>query len=223
MLYSYDDTLKIILRIYEYLQLRQKAQPRTLKMYDKKHRASVVSFMAKLPPSAGADFIWEFLLFQFYTYSRQDQELRPMPNWFMGDEAWRRWREYDEGMKWHAQQWAAEKKLENPVKAKTYKPVSEDTLRKERYRMSRISGPNFCGAKYGDSPYNPKDAMCVTCPFEKDCAVLYGEKDSEGRNLYQTLQDIPVEQEEMDYLLSNRVRTRATITVKPKYGNAEDE
>ena len=97
MLYSYDDTLKIILRIYEYLQLRVKAQPRTLKMYSQRHRNSVVAFMEKLPPSAGADFIWEFFVFQFYIYQDQDQILRPMPVWFMGDEAWRRWREYDEG------------------------------------------------------------------------------------------------------------------------------
>lgn len=85
-------------------------------------------------------------MFQFYIYQDQDQILRPMPVWFMGDEAWRRWREYDEGARWHAKQWASEKHLENPVKSKSYKSVSEDTLRKERYRMSRISGANYCGA-----------------------------------------------------------------------------
>ena len=94
MLYSYNETLKIILRIYEYLQMRMKEQPRTLKMNKPLHRSAVVSFMETLPPTAGADFIWNFLLFQFYVFVGQDHERKPMPSWFMGKEAWRRWSEY---------------------------------------------------------------------------------------------------------------------------------
>ena len=74
MLYSYNETLKIILRIYEYLQMRMKEQPRTLKMNKPLHRSAVVSFMETLPPTAGADFIWNFLLFQFYVFVGQDHE-----------------------------------------------------------------------------------------------------------------------------------------------------
>lgn len=223
MLYSYDDTLKIILRIYEYLQLRVKAQPRTLKMYSQRHRNSVVAFMEKLPPSAGADFIWEFFVFQFYIYQDQDQILRPMPVWFMGDEAWRRWREYDEGARWHAKQWASEKHLENPVKSKSYKSVSEDTLRKERYRMSRISGANYCGAKYGDSPYDSTDVMCTTCPFEKDCIVLYGDKNKDGKNLFQALQDIPVTENDGKHLRGVKVKSRIIVAKERNYGETDNE
>jgi hypothetical protein len=53
--------------------------------------------------------------------------------------------------------------------------------------MSRISGANYCGAKYGDSPYDSTDVMCTTCPFEKDCIVLYGDKNKDGKNLFQVL------------------------------------
>lgn len=179
--------------------------------------------MEKLPPSAGADFIWEFFVFQFYIYQDQDQILRPMPVWFMGDEAWRRWREYDEGARWHAKQWASEKHLENPVKSKSYKSVSEDTLRKERYRMSRISGANYCGAKYGDSPYDSTDVMCTTCPFEKDCIVLYGDKNKDGKNLFQALQDIPVTENEGKHLRGVKVKSRIIVAKERNYGETDNE
>lgn len=222
MLYDYDDTLKIILRIYEYLQLRVKPQPRTLKMYSQRHRNAVVAFMEKLPPSAGADFIWDFLVFQFYTYQSQDQILKPMPVWFMGDEAWRRWNQYDEGARWHAKQWASEKQLANPVKAKSYKPINEDALRKERYRMSRISGANYCGAKYGDSPYDPEDEICATCPFEKDCWVLYGSTNENGENLFQALQNVPVTDEERKHFKGVKIKNRVIVPKERNYGATSD-
>lgn len=222
MLYSYDDTFKIILRIYEYLQLRARIQPRMIKLYSQTHRNSVVSFMEKLPPSAGADFIWEFLLFQFYVYSTQDQELRPLPVWFMGKEAWRRWREYDDGARWHTHQWAAEKHLENPVKSKNYRNVEEDVLRNERLRMSRISGANFCVAKYGETPYNSADEICNTCPFEKGCITLFGDTDQKGKNLFQTLQDIPITPEEQQHMLGKRIKTRSIKPVE-RYGTTDNE
>lgn len=189
MLYSYNETLKIILRIYEYLQMRMKEQPRTLKMNKPLHRSAVVSFMETLPPTAGADFIWNFLLFQFYVFVGQDHERKPMPSWFMGKEAWRRWNEYSDEAKWHARDWAREKKLVNPVKTNTYEAVSDDVFRRERLRMSRISGPNFCEAKFGSSPYNHKDEICYTCPFEKDCKMLFGTKDSSGKSLYEQISE----------------------------------
>lgn len=65
MLYSYDDTLKIILRIYEYLQLRVKAQPRTLKMYSQRHRNSVVAFMENYHQAQGLTLYGSSLCFNF--------------------------------------------------------------------------------------------------------------------------------------------------------------
>ena len=121
MLYDYSTSLKIVLRIYEYLQVRAtKIQPRTIKMNKPLHRSTVVSFLGSLPPSAGADFIWDFLLFQFHVYSYQEHELKPMPSWFMGKEAWKRWKEYSEEAKWHAKEWAREKGLKNPVASTNY-------------------------------------------------------------------------------------------------------
>ena len=184
MIYSYDDTLKIFLRIYEYLSLKVKDMPCSVKLWKPKHREAIVSFLEKLPPSAGVDFIWEFLVFQFYVYSEQKHNRRPLPVWFIGAEAWERWASYNRGANYHAQQWAVQRKLENPVKMKSYTPVREEALRRERYRMSRISGPNFCGAKYGDYPYDEEDLMCIRCPFKKECEVLFL-PDSDGVNLFQ--------------------------------------
>lgn len=190
MLYDYNTSLKIVLRIYEYLQVRAtKVQPRTIKMNKPLHRSTVVSFLGSLPPSAGADFIWDFLLFQFHVYSSQEHELKPMPSWFMGKEAWKRWKEYSGEAKWHAKEWAREKGLKNPVASTNYQPVSDDVFRRERLRMSRISGPNFCAAKFGDNPYNPKDEICYTCPFEKDCKMLFGTKDASGKSLYEQISE----------------------------------
>lgn len=220
MIYSYDDTLKIFLRIYEYLQVNAtREMPCSVKMDKPKHRAAVVSFLEKLPSSAGVDFIWEFLILQFYTYSTQVHDRRPLPVWFIGVEAWIRWRDYDEGAKWHAHEWAVSRKLENPVKSKTFIPVSEDALRRERLRMSRISGPNFCGMKYGDNPYNSEDIMCIKCPFTKDCEALYGHPDKKGKNLFQQLQSIPRSDEETKQLLGSRVN----VLPKTHFENYGDE
>ena len=58
-----------------------------------------------------------------FDYVGQDHERKPMPSWFMGKEAWRRWNEYSDEAKWHARDWAREKKLVNPVKTNTYEAV----------------------------------------------------------------------------------------------------
>lgn len=211
MLYSYDETFKIILRIYEYLQFRVHPQPRIMKMYLPTHREAVINFMINLPPNAGADFIWEFMLFQFYIYANQDQFVRPMPVWFIGKAAWERWENYDEGAKWHVRQWANERRFANPVKTKNFLPLTDEVLRKERYRMSRISGPNFCGAKYGENPYNSEDMMCINCPFKKDCKILYGKCLGEDKNLFQRLQEVKVTEEEKKQLMGQRIKLRARL------------
>lgn len=188
MIYSFEETLSIFLRIYGYLQINAaKKMPCSVKMEKPRHKTVVFSFIEKLPPDSGVDFIWEFLLFQFYFYSTQVHERRPLPGWFIGKEAWKRWNEYDEGSHYHVHEWARERGLKNPVKSREFINVTEDSLRKERLRMSRISGPNFCGMKYGDAPYDPKDEMCITCPFKNDCRVIYGEQDEQGKNLFQRL------------------------------------
>lgn len=208
MLYDYNTSLKIVLRIYEYLQVRAtKVQPRTIKMNKPLHRSTVVSFLGSLPPSAGADFIWDFLLFQFHVYSYQEHELKPMPSWFMGKEAWKRWKEYSEEAKWHAKEWAREKGLKNPVASTNYQPVSDDVFRRERLRMSRISGPNFCAAKFGDNPYNPDDDICYSCPFKKDCEMLFV-KDKSGKNLYQKASEADKSGEELKQLNGTHVTLR---------------
>lgn len=186
MIYSYDETLKIFLRIYEYLQMKVKDMPCSVKLWKPKHREAVVSFLEKLPPSAGADFIWEFLVFQFYVYSEQKHDRRPLPVWFIGKEAWERWKNYNKGAVYYAREWMAKHKLENPVKQKDFRPLSEEVLRRERYRMSRISGPNFCCEKYGENPYLPEDLMCIKCPFRKDCEALFT-PDNDGKNLFQKI------------------------------------
>lgn len=211
MLYSYDETFKIILRIYEYLQFRVKPQPKMIKLYLQAHRDALINFMIKLPPSAGADFVWEFMLFQFYIYSSQNQALRPLPVWFMGKAAWERWETYDEGAKWHVQKWAAERHFLNPVKPNKFVNVAEEVLRKERYRMSRISGPNFCGAKYGDEPYDASDVMCLQCPFKKDCELLYTKIEGEEENLFQSLKEIPITKSERVQLLGQQIKIRKRL------------
>ena len=189
MIYDYETSINIILRIYEYLQIKAtREMPRTIKMDKPRHRDAVISFLQSIPPTGGVDFVWEFLTFQFYVYAHQDHQLRPMPVWFMGKEAWRRWAEYDDGIKFYVHKWVTERSLKNPVKSDTYKPVSAEILRKERDRMSRITGPNFCQAKYGSNPYNPDDVMCNECPFKKDCELLFATRNKLGESLFEEVE-----------------------------------
>lgn len=183
MLYGYDDTQKIVLLIYEYLQSKLKKQPRTIKLFKPAHEKAVKTYINNLPSTAGADFIWEFFLFQFYTFNFQDQSRKPMPSWFMGKESWNRWRGYTKGARYYVHGWARENKLENPAKSRKFKPVSEDVFMRERKRMSRLAGADFCAPKYGDNPYDPTDEMCYTCPFKSSCEVLFG---GEGETVYKT-------------------------------------
>lgn len=220
MLYDYNTSLKITLRIYEYLQVRAtKVQPRTIKMNKPLHCSMVISFLEMLPPSAGADFIWDFLLFQFNVYASQEHGLKPMPGWFMGKEAWKRWREYSEEAKWHAKEWAREKGLKNPVSRTEYEPVSQEVFRKERLKMSRISGPNFCAAKFGDNPYNEEDDICFTCPFKKDCEMLFT-SDKNGKNLYQKVSEVEMSDEELKQLNGTHVTVR-DISRMAEYGEED--
>lgn len=217
MLYDYDKTLKITLRIFEYFQVKEEKQPHSLKFHKPLHRAAVVSFLEQLPPTAGADFIWNFLLLQFYTYHFQEQERRPTPQWFLGKEAWKRWNEYAEGVLFYAHEWARTRGYKNPVLLNSFKPVSKDIFERERLKMSRISGPNFCVAKYGDSPYEPDNGICRGCSFEKDCIVLFSM--SEGSSLFQKLKSIEVSKAEEKQLRPQKVSLRNHI--KKSYEDSE--
>lgn len=182
MLHGYDDTVKILLRCYEYLQLRMTVVPRTLRMDNQRHREWVISFLEKLPSTAGADFIWEFLTFQFYIYDRQQQKREPQPSWFLCKEAWRRWGEYDENMKYYVKEWREGRGFRNPVKS-NWKKIAAKALLKERIKMSRVAGPMFCQMKYGDHPYDEMSEACQGCPHENLCDSLF----SGNHNLFQDI------------------------------------
>lgn len=173
MLYDVETYQNVVLNIYDYLQRSVKKQPHSIKWEKSSHRKIVDSFIASLPDTAGVQFIWDFLLFQFYVYNFQDQQLRPLPAWFMGKEAWFRWNTYEDGAKYHALEWARLHRIENPLKNKSYQEISSMALNQERVRMSRISGPNYCGLKY-DDPYDSSSKLCMSCPFVMDCDILYG-------------------------------------------------
>lgn len=218
MLYTHEETFKIVLRVYEYLQVKSKKQPRTIKLDKPLHRSAVVSFLGMLPPTAGADFIWDFLVFQFYIFSTQEHANKPMPSWFMGKEAWNRWNTYSDEAKWHSKKWASENKLFNPIKLREFKDIEKDVFRRERLRMSRISGPNFCQAKYGNYPYNPDDRMCFTCPFKRDCELLFGEKDSTGKNLFERVSISAENKSEVEKIQLSGTKVISRNIIFHKYG-----
>lgn len=186
-MYSKEELFRIVLIMYEYLQIKSKNPPRTIKVGKSVHKKAVEGFIDSLPPDSGVMFIWDFLVFQFYIYSTQIHERRPMPSWFMGREAWKRWNEYDEGARWHSQEWVRENKLVNPVLENKFKKVSDDVLNKERLRMSRISGPNFCFMKYGEEVFSDRDEICITCPFFSDCEILT--KNISGVSIFQEVEE----------------------------------
>lgn len=210
MLYSHNETLKIVLRIYEYLQMKVKKQPRTLKMDKPLHRSAVVSFLESLPSTAGADFIWNFLVFQFYVFSEQDHKQKPMLSWFMGKEAWRRWNDYSDEAKWHSRDWARENGFRNPVISQNYTHISEEVFRKEKLRMSRISGPNFCIAKFGEDSYHSDDEICFSCPFKKDCEILFS-RCKDGKTLLKNILLAEKSPEEAKQLSGSNVTIRKVM------------
>lgn len=210
MLYDEETTIKIVLRCYEYLQIRMRVQPRSINMKTQQHQKWVKKFIAKLPPSAGADFIWDFLLFQFYMYARQTHKQPPLCSWFLMQEAWRRYEEYEEGAFYYSRLWGSEQKFSCPVKSHTYTPVKQEVLDKERLRMSRISGPNFCVAKYGEKAYVEGSEMCDKCPFEKTCYTLFC---NEG-NLYHKLEQLPND-------VSGNVKLRPVNSSMADYGEED--
>lgn len=208
MLYENNTMLKIIVRIYEYLQIKAtRVQPRMIKMDKPSHRSSVVSFMTNLPPSAGAQFVWDFLVFQFYIYTQQNHERRPLPTWFIGKESWVRWSETSDEYKWHAKQWAQERGLVNPVINNKYALIPKDVFEKEKLRMSRISGPNFCFAKFGQSAYDEDSDTCFLCPFKKDCEALIT-KLLTGETFYESVCDKQITEEESKHLYGRTVIVR---------------
>lgn len=177
MLYDEETLRGAVLRIYEYLsnQYIAEKRPHQYKPDKPVHRKALDGFVKSLPDSAGFDFIWRFLTYQFYIYDRQDHERRPLVQWFLGKEAWRRWNEYDEGMKYHVEQWCIEHSLTNPIVGDTYTKLGNSLFEEERLRMSRISGPNYCSLKIGSDFYTPRQGACLDCPFDELCKELsYG-------------------------------------------------
>lgn len=177
MLYDEETLRGAVLRIYEYLsnQYIAEKRPHQYKPDKPVHRKALDGFVKSLPDSAGFDFIWKFLTYQFYIYDGQEHERRPLIQWFLGKEACRRWREYDEGMKHYVEQWCVEKGLTNPVVENTYTKLGDDLFDEERMKMSRISGPNYCSLKLGKDFYTSGQGVCVDCPFDELCKELsYG-------------------------------------------------
>ena len=103
MLYDEETLRGAVLRVYEYLSNQYVAEKRPHQYKPDKpvHRKALDGFVKSLPDSAGFDFIWRFLTYQFYIFEGQNHERRPLMQWFLGKEAWRRWNDYDEGMKYH--------------------------------------------------------------------------------------------------------------------------
>ena len=177
MLYDEETLRGAVLRIYEYLsnQFVAEGRPHQYKPDKPVHRKALNGFVKSLPDSAGFDFIWKFLSYQFYIYSGQKHGRRPLIQWFVGKEAWRRWREYDEGMKYHVEQWCAFNSLTNPVMEQKFTVLGADIHDRERLEMSRISGPNYCRLKVGEDAYTPGQGACLDCPFDELCKELsYG-------------------------------------------------
>lgn len=177
MLYDEETLRGAVLRIYEYLsnQYIAEKRPHQYKPDKPVHRKALDGFVKSLPDSAGFDFIWKFLTYQFYIYDGQEHERRPLIQWFLGKEAWRRWNDYDEGMKHYVEQWCVEKGLTNPVVENTYTKLGDDLFDEERMKMSRISGPNYCSLKLGKDFYTSGQGVCVDCPFDELCKELsYG-------------------------------------------------
>lgn len=169
-MYSKEELYNITVRIYEYLQVRVRKDPHCFK---ESHSKNVERFCNRLPEDAGADFIWNFIVYQFYLYENQNHTVRPTISWFLGKEAFERWRQASEEAKWYAREWCYSLGFRNPVLKMSYTGVTEDEIERERYRMSRISGPNYCGLKFS-SPFTPNQGCCAGCPFATDCNILFG-------------------------------------------------
>ena len=189
MLYKTEDYQEIILRIYEHLSLLVKERPRSIKWDKPSYRQAVASFIERLPDTAGYQFIWDFLVFQFFIYDSQTHNQRPMLMWFIGQEAWNRWQSYKEEAKYLSREWAYFIGAKNPIQDNEFRILGDGIQREERLKYSRISGPNFCEAKYGPNPYTPDDfELCGKCPFCKDCEILF-EEDSDGKTTLQRVEE----------------------------------
>lgn len=179
MLYDEETLRGAVLRVYEYLSNQYVAEKRPHQYKPDKpvHRKALDGFVKSLPDSAGFDFIWKFLTYQFYIYDGQNQERRPLVQWFLGKEAWRRWNEYDEGMKYHVEQWCTERSLSNPILSQgKFIPLSSDIFDRERVVMSRSGGPVYCSMKVED-PYTPGRGICKDCPYDNVCSELWNQRE----------------------------------------------
>lgn len=178
MLYDEDTIRGAVLKIYEYLSDKAIEPDRCPHIYkpDKPvHRMALDKFVANLPPSAGFDFLWNFLTYQFYLYHRQAHARRPLISWFLGKEAWRRWEDFDEGYGFYVSEWLRSRGLHNPVVDNKFVKINRGFFEKERYEMSRRTGPNYCFMKIGNRAYTPGEGVCIDCPFTEDCSILCDE------------------------------------------------
>lgn len=191
MLYDLEDCNEIVCRIYEYLSRKVSKPPHSIKWGKVRHQQAVQGFVQSFGDTAGVEAIWDFLVFQFYFYDTQTHERPPLPAWFLGVEARRRYEQASEGLKFYAWRWASSKGLCNPCVDLTYKGVKGDVFRAERERLSQVSGPNYCFAKYGENAYNPLDDVCAGCRFESDCKIL-SEKNSVGETVVHRLGERPI-------------------------------
>ena len=174
MLYDRQQSIDYIIRIYAYLSGAVKIRPHSIKPDKELHIKVLDKFLATAPYNAGVDFIWRFLSFQFYVLATQDQKQRQAIGWFLGEKAFERYKaNCNRDFYYYVTEWLKANDLKNPVRMVKYKGVSDAVLLAERYKMSRLSGPNYCRAKYGDSPHDTNSEVCNTCPFEMDCALLF--------------------------------------------------
>lgn len=185
MLYEPSTIGWAVVRIYEYLSehaVEPQRCPHSYKPDKPIHRMAVDKFVSNLPISAGFDFLWNYLTFQFYLYSNQVHQRRPLISWFVGKESWRRWKDFENGYSYYVSEWVRSLGLKNPVIEKKFVGLNSEFFDRERLEMSRRSGPNYCFIKVGEDAFTPGQGACIDCPFEEDCSILadYGKSD---RNL----------------------------------------
>lgn len=172
MLYDEEKLFQSIYKIYEYFRVRMKFEPRSLKLHTISHKRVVTRFIQSMPSSAGMDWIYKFLLFQFYVYSSQNQERQPLPVWFLGKAAFDRYNNASDGHLWYSLKWAEDNHFINPIFKHNYMGVSKNDLDEERKRMSLKAGLSYCGVKYKDLPFSFFDDICRKCVSYNDCKIL---------------------------------------------------
>lgn len=164
-----------VLEIYRYLSNNfvGDKRPHQYKPDKPTYRKALEEFVDSLPESAGFEFLWDFLSYQFYIFSYENHARRPQMAWFIGKQAWKRWYDYDEGAKYHAKEWCAARGLSNPIIKEVFVPLGKNVFDAERMQMSRRVGPDYCRRKVADNPYTYNSGVCAGCPFDELCHELF--------------------------------------------------